>query len=100
MISRDSERRALDAVDDLVGSLRLAHSAVQRIENELYGPVLTHADNLSQSLHSVRSFAEKLRADVEQFVREESQAAQPPGMVPPVERRSAARRQPARPGSH
>ena len=29
----DAGRRALDASDDLVDSLRLAHSAVQRIEN-------------------------------------------------------------------
>ncbi|OFZ72428.1 MAG: hypothetical protein A2W04_09560 [Betaproteobacteria bacterium RBG_16_64_9] len=66
----DAGRRALDASDDLVDSLRLAHSAVQRIENELYGAVLKDADNVSQSLHRVRQSAEQLRAEVEQFVRE------------------------------
>ncbi|OGA28129.1 MAG: hypothetical protein A3I01_06285 [Betaproteobacteria bacterium RIFCSPLOWO2_02_FULL_65_24] len=65
----EAGRRALDAADDLVDSLRLAHSAVQRIENELYGPVLGDADNVSQSLHRVRQAAEQLRAEVENVAR-------------------------------
>jgi uncharacterized membrane protein len=94
MVNTDSGRRALDAVEDLVNSLRLAHGAVQRIENELYGPVLNDADNLSQSLHRVRQFAEKLRAEVEQFVID-----QPRRETSEAEHR-ARRAPPPRSGSH
>lgn len=83
MIDSDAGRRALDAAEDLVSSLRLAHSAVQRIENELYGPVLKDADNLSLTLHRVRQVAEQLRAEVEHFVRDEQiAAARPPEKAP------------------
>ena len=95
MIDPNSSRRALDAVEDLVNSLRLAHGAVQRIENELYGPVLNDAGNLSQSIHRVRQIAERLRGEVEQFVNEDRQ-----GDAPAVERRADRLPVPPRPGSH
>jgi hypothetical protein len=73
----DAGRRALDAAEDLVDILRLAHSAVQRIEKEIYGPALKEADEVSQSLHRARRLAEVLRAEVERLVREAPAAHRP-----------------------
>ncbi len=74
MPNPDSERRALDAIDDLIASLRLAQGAARRVENEMHGHAFEDADRMSQTIHGVRRFAEQLKAEVEQMLRREGRA--------------------------
>ncbi len=76
MPSSDSERRALDAIDDLIDALRIAQGAARRVENEMHGRVFEDADRMSQTIHGMRRCAEQLKAEVEQFLRRERRPAE------------------------
>ena len=71
MPNSDSERRALDAIDDLIDALRIAHGAARRVENEMHGRVFDDADRMSHTIHDVRRFAEQLKHEVEHFLGRE-----------------------------
>ena len=69
-----SGSRALSAVDDLAELLRLAQSAAERLENEVYGPSFEHAELIARDLHRIRRSAEKLKSTIESFVSREENA--------------------------
>jgi len=69
MPNSDSERRALDAIDDLIDALRIAQGAARRVENEMHGRAFEDADRVSQTIHGVRRIAEQLKTEVEQVLR-------------------------------
>lgn len=68
MLNEDAERRALDGIEDLIASLRIAHGAARRVEMEMHGSVFEDADRMSHAIHEVRRFAERLKREVEQFL--------------------------------
>jgi hypothetical protein len=74
MLTSDSERRALDAINDLIDALRIAHGAARRVENEMHGRVFDDADRMSHTIHEVRQFAEQLKHEVEHFLGQERHA--------------------------
>jgi hypothetical protein len=76
MLNEDAERRALDGIDDLISALRIAHSAARRVELEMHGSVFEDADRMSQAIHEVRRFAERLKREVDQFLGAERAAEQ------------------------
>jgi hypothetical protein len=88
----ESSSRALGAVDDLVELLRLAQSAAERIEHEVHGPSYEMTDLIARELHRLRRLGERLRADTERLVSQESSANSNRGH--PL-RRSSDRRAPA-----
>jgi hypothetical protein len=69
-----SVRRALDATDDLVNALTIAHSAVQRVSTELSGAAAGNADTVCDSISKVRREVQALQALVEQLVRTATKA--------------------------
>lgn len=76
MMISDSTSRALNAVNDLVDLLRLAHGAVERVEKEVHGSVVfDRAHQMSQDIHDIRRTAEGLCAEVEWFTREQAAAS-------------------------
>jgi hypothetical protein len=68
----ESSSRALGAVSDLVELLRLSQSAAERVEHEVHGPSYEMTDLIARELHRLRRLAERLRADTERMVNEES----------------------------
>ena len=65
--------RALNAANDLVELLRLAHGALERIERDVHGSPYEQADVLGRDVQRLRRQAEKLLSEIERFVgREES----------------------------
>jgi len=75
-MNAESGSRALNAANDLLELLRLAQSATERLEHEVYGPSYEHAELIAREIHRLRRSAEKLQADMERFVsREESKTA-------------------------
>ncbi len=76
MMIGDSTSRALNAINDLVDLLRLAHGAVERVEKEVHGTIVyDRADAMSQDIRDMRRTAEGLRAEVERFVKEQAAAS-------------------------
>ena len=70
----ESSSRALGAVNDLVELLRLSQSAAERIEHEVHGPSYEMTDLIARELHRLRRLAERLRADTERLVSQQSEA--------------------------
>ena len=66
--------RALSAANDLVELLRLAHSAAERVAQEVYGVAYEHAELIARELHRLRRSADKLANDVETYVAREEGA--------------------------
>jgi hypothetical protein len=78
-MNAESGSRALNAANDLLELLRLAQSATERLEQEVYGPSYEHAELIAREIHRLRRLAEKLQGDMERFVsREESVATAGP----------------------
>lgn len=71
----ESSSRALGAVNDLVELLRLSQSAAERVEHEVHGPSYEMTDLIARELHRLRRLAERLRADTERLVSQESAAS-------------------------
>jgi hypothetical protein len=72
-MNAESGSRALNAANDLVELLRLAHGAAERLEQEVHGAAFEHADLIVRELQRLRRSAEKLQTDTGDFVsREES----------------------------
>jgi hypothetical protein len=74
MDNEDLESRALDGIDDLIASLRIAHGAARRVEMEMHGSMFEDAHRMSHAIHEVRRFAEQLKNEVEQFLGAERAA--------------------------
>ena len=70
-MNAESGSRALNAANDLLELLRLAQSATERLEHEVYGPSYEHAELIAREIHRLRRSAEKLQADMERFVSRE-----------------------------
>jgi hypothetical protein len=66
--------RALSAANDLVELLRLAHSAAERLSQEVYGVAYEHAELIARELQRLRRSADKLENDVEGYVAREEGA--------------------------
>jgi hypothetical protein len=71
----ESGSRALNAVNDLLELLRLAQSAADRLEHEVYGVSYEHAELIARDLHRLRRAAEKLKTETERLVNREGSAA-------------------------
>jgi ABC-type phosphate transport system auxiliary subunit len=74
-MNAESGSRALNAAHDLVELLRLAHSAVERLEQEVHGAAFEHADLIAREIQRLRRSAEKLQADADSFVAREESAS-------------------------
>ncbi len=70
-MNAESGSRALAAANDLLELLRLAQSATERLEQEVYGPAFEHAELLARDIQRLRRSAEKLQGDLERFVSRE-----------------------------
>ena len=68
----ESASRALAAVNDLIELLRLSQSAAERLEHEVHGPSYEMTDVIARELHRLRRLSERLRADTERLVSEQS----------------------------
>ena len=66
--------RALSAANDLIELLRLAHSAAERVAQEVYGVSFEHAELIARDLARLRRSADKLAKDVEGYVSREEGA--------------------------
>jgi hypothetical protein len=66
--------RALGASGDLVDLLRLAHEAVERVAQEVYGASFEHAELIARDLQRLRRSADTLRRGVEEHVAREEGA--------------------------
>jgi hypothetical protein len=66
-----SGSRTLSAANDLVELLRLAQSAAERVEQEVFGPQFEHAELIARDIHRLRRSAEKLQNDIGSFVARE-----------------------------
>lgn len=76
MMISDSTSRALNAVNDLVDLLRLAHGAAERVGKEVHASrVFDRADQMSHDIHDLRRVAEGLRVEVELFTQEQAAAS-------------------------
>jgi hypothetical protein len=73
-MNAESGSRALAAANDLLELLRLAQSATERLEQEVYGPAFEHAELLARDIQRLRRSAEKLQGDLERFVSKEESA--------------------------
>lgn len=62
--------RELDAAADLKDLLRLAHSALHRIQQDTHGSSYDEAEVLSLRLHDLRHDAELLSQSITEYVRE------------------------------
>ncbi len=82
----ESSTRALGAASDLVELVRLAQSAAERLEHEVHGPSYELTDLIARELHRLRRLSERLRADTERMVSQESAASADRG--PPLRRAS------------
>jgi hypothetical protein len=70
----ESSSRALGAANDLVELLRLAQAATERLEHEVHGPSYEMTDLIARELHRLRRLGERLQADTERLVNQESAA--------------------------
>jgi nitrogen-specific signal transduction histidine kinase len=68
----ESASRALAAVNDLNELLRLSQGAAERLEHEVHGPSYEMTDVIARELHRLRRLSERLRADTERLVSEQS----------------------------
>ena len=75
MMISDSTTRALNAINDLLDLLRLAHGAAERVQKEVHGFAHDHAGDMSRSIHEMRQTAERLRVEVELFIKEQAAAS-------------------------
>ena len=75
----DSSSRALGAASDLVELVRLAQGAAERLEHEVHGPSYELTDLILRELHRLRRLSERLRADTERLISQESAAAEERG---------------------
>jgi hypothetical protein len=66
-----SGSRTLGAANDLVELLRLAQSAAERLEQEVFGPQFEHAELIARDIQRLRRSSEKLRSDIDRFVSRE-----------------------------
>lgn len=66
--------RALNAANDLIELLRLAHSAAERVAQAVYGVSYEHAELIARDLQRLRRSADKLAKDVEGYVAREEGA--------------------------
>lgn len=62
--------RELDAIADLKDLLRLAHSALHRIQQDAHGSNYDEAEVLSLKLHDIRHDAELLSKNIAEYVTE------------------------------
>ena len=62
--------RELDATADLKDLLRLAHSALHRIQQDTHGSNYDDAESLSYKLHDIRQDAELLSKNIADYVKE------------------------------
>ena len=69
-----SGSRALSAASDLADLLRLAHEAVERVAQEVYGASFEHAELIARELQRLRRSADTLRRGVEEHVAREEGA--------------------------
>jgi hypothetical protein len=70
----DSASRALNAVNDLIELLRLAQSAADRLEREVYGASYEQADLIARELHRLRRLSESLKVNTEGLVSRDEAA--------------------------
>jgi hypothetical protein len=76
MMISDSTTRALHAITDLQDLLRLAHGAAERVEKEVHdGDAFDHADEMSRGIRDLRQSAERLRVEVERFIKAQAAAS-------------------------
>jgi hypothetical protein len=76
MMISDATSRALNAVNDLVDLLRLAHGAAERVGKDVHGSVMfDQADQMSRNIREMRRAAEGLRAEVDRFLKEQAAAS-------------------------
>jgi len=61
---------SLDATADLKDLLRLAHSALHRLQQDVHGDNYDEAEALSHKLHNLRSDADKLSENIALYVKE------------------------------
>jgi hypothetical protein len=71
----ETSSRALRAATDLVEVLRLAQGATERVAQEVHGAPFEQADQLDHDIQRLRRVAERLKNDLERFVRAEESAA-------------------------
>jgi hypothetical protein len=69
-----SGSRALSAASDLDDLLRLAHEAVERVAQEVFGASFEHAELIARELQRLRRSADTLRRGVEEHVAREEGA--------------------------
>lgn len=62
--------RTLDASADLKDLLRLAHSALHRIQQDVHGHNYDDAEILSLKLHDLRKDADSLSEEIAKYVKE------------------------------
>ena len=62
--------RSLDATADLRDLLRLAHSALHRLQQDVHGSNYDKAEILSYKLHDLRRDADSLSENIAQYVKE------------------------------
>lgn len=60
---------ALDAASDLVELLRLAHEAAHRINQTVHSDTFEYAQGVSLDIHNLRQKADRLRREIEQYVK-------------------------------
>ena len=70
----ESGSRVLNAVNDLIELLRLSQGATDRLEHEVHGASYEQADMIARDIHRLRRQAEKLKGEIERFVRREESA--------------------------
>src|SRR3954469_6113091 len=64
----ESGSRILNAANDLVELLRLAQSATDRLEQDVFGVAYEQADSVARDIHRLRRQAEKLKVECERLV--------------------------------
>jgi len=62
--------RSLDATADLKDLLRLAHSALHRLQQDVHGSNYDEAEILSYKLHDLRRDADQLSENIALYVKE------------------------------
>jgi hypothetical protein len=70
-MTAESGSRALAAASDLLELLRLAQSALERLEHEVHGPAYERADAMARDVQRLRRIAEGLHAEIDRLVSRE-----------------------------
>ncbi len=60
---------ALEAMNDLIDLLRLAHEASHRLNEHVHSELFDHADAIFREIHGLRQRAESLKQGVDQYVK-------------------------------